>query len=122
MLAYLNKQSDIMIAFDNENIEAVNLPKEVKEMFVKGYNTKRSGDIQILLKPGYFFGAKTGTTHGSFNPYDAHIPLVWMGWGIRPGKLNREVYMTDIAVTLAALLHVQMPSGAIGKVIPEVLK
>jgi len=28
--------------------------------------------------------------------------------------------MTDIAATLAALLHVQMPSGCVGKVIEEV--
>ena len=36
------------------------------------------------------------------------------------GKTNRETYMTDISATLAALLHIQMPSGCIGKVIEEV--
>jgi hypothetical protein len=30
--------------------------------------------------------------------------------------------MTDIAPTLAALLHIQMPGGSIGKVISEVMK
>jgi hypothetical protein len=30
--------------------------------------------------------------------------------------------MTDIASTVAALLHIQMPSGAVGKVIEEVMK
>jgi hypothetical protein len=30
--------------------------------------------------------------------------------------------MTDIAPTLAAMLHIQMPNGCIGKVIPEVMK
>ncbi|MCH5597189.1 hypothetical protein [Niabella ginsengisoli] len=43
-----------------------------------------------------------------------------MGWGIKPGKSNREVYMTDIAPTLAGLLHIQMPSGCVGKAIPEI--
>jgi hypothetical protein len=32
------------------------------------------------------------------------------------------VYMSDIAATLAALLHIQMPSGSIGNVIHEVIK
>jgi hypothetical protein len=41
---------------------------------------------------------------------------------VRPGKTYRETYMTDIAPTLAAMLRIQMPSGAIGKVIPEVIK
>ena len=90
-------------------------------MFVNGFNVKRGGDIQFVLKPGLFIGGKTGTTHGSFNPYDAHIPLLWMGWGINKGSLNREVHMTDIAPTLAALLHIQMPNGAIGSVISEVI-
>jgi len=29
------------------------------------------------------------------------------------------VHMTDIAPTLAALLHIQMPSGSVGHVIEE---
>jgi phosphopentomutase len=75
------------------------------------------------LKPGYIdaFSA-TGTTHGLWNPYDAHIPLLWYGWGIKQGKTNRETYMTDIAPTIAAMLRIQMPSGCIGSAIPEVIK
>lgn len=122
LITTINKLPEVLLAFDNEEISEANLPTEVKEMFLKGFNTKRAGDIQVVLKAGYFYGGKTGSTHGSYNPYDAHIPLLWMGWGIKPGRLNRETYMTDIAPTLAALLHIQMPNGSIGKVIPEVLK
>jgi predicted AlkP superfamily pyrophosphatase or phosphodiesterase len=98
------------------------LPEKVMQMLANGYHKKRSGDIQVILEPGWIDGGKTGTTHGLWNPYDAHIPLLWMGWGIKPGKSNRTVYMTDIAATLAALLHIQMPSGCIGEVITETLK
>lgn len=118
----LNKNPDVLVAFPTSENTIAPLPTSVRDMFVNGYNTKRGGDIQFVLKPGLFTGGKTGTTHGSFNPYDAHIPLLWMGWGIQKGALHREVYMTDIAPTLAALLHIQMPNGAIGKVIPEVIK
>jgi arylsulfatase A-like enzyme len=92
-------------------------------MINNGYYPRRSGDVQLILKPGYIeaFGT-TGTTHGLWNPYDAHIPLLWYGWGIKPGKTNKEVYMTDIAPTVAALLHIQMPSGSTGQPIEEVLK
>ena len=92
-------------------------------MLVNGYYPKRSGDIQLILQSQWIEGySKTGTTHGLWNPYDAHIPLLWFGWGIKPGKSNREVYMTDIAPTLAALLHIQMPNGCVGKPIEEVIK
>jgi hypothetical protein len=48
--------------------------------------------------------------------------MLWYGWGIKKGKTNRETYMTDIAPTVAALLHIQMPSGCVGKVVEEVMK
>ena len=95
---------------------------EVKNRLANGWHPKRSGDIQIILAPGWIDGGSVGTTHGLWNPYDSHIPLLWYGWGIKPGKSNREVYMTDIAATLAAMLRIQMPSGSIGKVIEDVVK
>jgi hypothetical protein len=77
----------------------------------------------VILKPGFIDAfSNTGSTHGLWNPYDAHIPLLWYGWGIKHGKSNREVYMTDIAPTIAAMLHIQMPGGSVGQVIEEVLK
>ncbi len=109
-------------AFNLSTMENFPLPKQVKEMVVNGYNQKRSGDIQFIFKPQWFDGGEKGTTHGAWNPYDSHIPLLWFGTNIKPGKLYREVYMTDIAPTLAALLHIQMPNASIGKVIEEIVK
>ena len=107
---------------DLEQLETTPLPQQVKMMLVNGYNQKLSGDIQYLFKPQWFDGGVTGTTHGAWNPYDAHIPLLWFGWNVKSGKTNREVYMTDIAPTVASMLHIQMPNAAIGKVIEEVIK
>ncbi len=109
-------------AFETEKIATTVLAEPLKTMLTNGYNAGRSGDIMFLVKPGYFDGGLKGTTHGLWNPYDAHIPLLFFGWNIKPGKTNREVYMTDIAPTLAALLHIQMPSGSVGKVLQEIVK
>ena len=121
-IAELNKEDDVLLAFDNASIAAANLPAEYKEMFVKGYNHKLAGDVQVVYKPGYFNGGPTGTTHGSMYPYDSHIPLLFMGWGVKPGQTSRKVYMSDIAGTIAAMLKIQMPSGNVGTVIHEVIK
>lgn len=118
----LKKDDDVLTAFDNDEISEANLPAEFKEMFQKGYNQKLAGDVQVIYKPNYFFGGATGTTHGSMYPYDSHIPLLWMGWGVNQGKSNRKVYMSDIASTIAAILKIQMPSGNVGSVIHEVVK
>lgn len=118
----LIKQKEIAQAFEIKEIGEIPLPNKLKEMVSNGYYPTRCGDIQIILKPGFVGGDGTGTSHGSWNPYDSHIPLLWYGWGIKKGKTNRETYMTDIAPTLAAMLHIQMPSGSVGHVIEEVMK
>lgn len=118
----LGKDSAVWMAFETAKLHEVIMPAEIKERFINGMNPKYSGDIIVVLKSGYFFGARTGTTHGSWYPYDAHIPMVFMGWGIKQGSTAKPTYMTDFAPTLSALLHIQTPSGSIGKPVTEITK
>jgi predicted AlkP superfamily pyrophosphatase or phosphodiesterase len=118
---YLKKQEPISRVFEIQKLAETTINATQKEMLANGYYPTRSGDIQFILKPGYIDGGAIGTTHGLWNPYDSHIPLVWYGWNIKPGKLKRETYMTDISATLAAILQIQMPNGCVGKVIEEVV-
>ena len=123
VIAYLEKLPYVAFAVDIEKAQAAPIPQELRTRIINGYNAERSGAIQIILKPAWFSGkAPTGTTHGTWNPYDTHIPLVFMGWGIQHGTLNRGTHMTDIAPTIAALLHIQAPNGSIGEPISEVFK
>ncbi len=116
----LKKIPGVQEAFDLKSIGAGSLTQPIKNMVTAGYNAKRSGDVMFTLQPGWIAGGNTGTSHGVWNPYDAHIPLVWMGWGVKPGRTNRNTEMTDIAPTVAAMLRIQMPSGNVGHVITEV--
>lgn len=117
----LSKKSFVCHAYDFKNVKPFDVPEPIRSMSMNSYYPSRSGDIQIIPKPNDFDGGKTGTTHGLWNPYDAHIPLVWYGWKINPGRTHIESHMTDIAATLAALLNIQMPNGCVGKVIEEVV-
>jgi predicted AlkP superfamily pyrophosphatase or phosphodiesterase len=117
---YFSHQEGISRAFAIDDIANVTLTAKQKEMMTNGYYPRRSGDVQIVLQPGWIDGGPTGTTHGIWNPYDAHIPMVFYGWNIKPGNTKRETYMTDIAPTIAALLHIQMPSGTVGKAVEEI--
>lgn len=118
----LKKKDFIVNAFELEKIMEASIPQPQKDRMANGYTPKRSGDIQLIFKPGYIDEGKKGTTHGLWNPYDAHIPCLFYGWGVKSGKTHRETYMTDIAPTLAALLKIQMPNGCVGKVIEELIK
>ncbi|MCG2617322.1 alkaline phosphatase family protein [Terrimonas sp. NA20] len=118
----LSQHPAIMSAFDLHELAETTLPSTIKERVMNGYNQKLSGDIQFVFMPQWFDGGYKGTTHGTWNPYDAHIPMVWFGWKIKPGKTNRETHMTDFAPTVAALLHIQMPNGNVGHVVEEITK
>lgn len=117
---FLKRLDGFQNAVDIAKISQSTMQEIQKKMITNGYNARRSGDIYYVLDPNWFNGSSTGTTHGNWNPYDSHIPLVFMGWGIKAGASNKTHYMTDIAPTLAALLHIQMPNGNVGEPITEI--
>jgi predicted AlkP superfamily pyrophosphatase or phosphodiesterase len=123
VIDWLQSRPEVAYALDLEENSRSVLPEPLQTMAINGYYRSRCGSVQIILKPGWYAGyAPTGTTHGNWNPYDTHIPLLWYGWGIAQGETNRRVQMTDIAATLAALLKIQMPNGCTGEVITEALR
>ena len=122
IIRYLLTKDYVLNVVDKQETAMASIPSRIKEMVINSYNPARSGDLQIINKNGVIDAGETGMTHGVWNTYDTHIPLLFYGWGINTGHLVRETSMTDIATTIASLLHIQMPSGSIGKVIDEALK
>ena len=112
---FLKEDSCVLYACDMEKTMTESIPEEVKYRIVNGYNRERSGNIQIVLKPNFYTHGMKGTDHGAWNLYDTHIPLVFMGWGIKHGATTKRTFMTDIAPTIGALIHVQAPNGCVGK-------
>lgn len=123
--AELERMDGVAYAVPAERIGPYTLPDELRMRVTNGFNRHRSGQIFIILHPGWAFNSSEnprGTDHSVWSPYDTHIPLIFMGHGIKAGHLYREVHMTDIAPTLSFLLQTQLPSGAIGKPILELMK
>ncbi|WP_304343363.1 alkaline phosphatase PafA [Chryseobacterium koreense] len=118
----MNKDQTVLFAVSLKELGSAPIPEPIKTRIINGYNWQRSGDIQLIshdsMLPPY---AKTGTTHSVWNSYDSHIPLIFMGWGIKNGESNKEYNMTDISPTIASLLRIQFPSGNIGNPIVEVI-
>ena len=83
------------------------------------YVQERSGDLLIAAKAGWRF-SPNGTTHGTANPDDQHVPIVLMGRGIKHGVYKQAATPADVAPTLAALAGVLMPHAE-GRVLREAL-
>lgn len=119
----LRKEEGVSFVTDMDKAATAAIPERIRERIINGYNYKRSGVIQIILDPQWYSGKQdgTGTTHGTWSSYDAHIPAVFMGWGIKKGKTVREVHMTDIAPTISSILKIEEPNGNIGTPIFEAI-
>ncbi|MBI2875906.1 MAG: alkaline phosphatase family protein [Candidatus Tectomicrobia bacterium] len=92
-----------------------------------GFFPERSGDVALVIEPFTFvieesFVATTAATHGSPYTYDTHVPIFLMGPRVRPGRYYAPCSPADIAPTLCALLGIQPPSGAIGRVLAEAIR
>ncbi len=75
----------------------------VSRDLLNGFFWKRSGDIFIVPDAYYFIAASAdghGTSHGTPFNYDTHVPVIFMGTMIKPGKYNAPVAVNDIAPTL----------------------
>ena len=93
----------------------------VELLLQNGYNQKRSGDVLTSLDPAYISYSKTGSTHGSGQSYDTHVPLLFYGQGINKGRSYKHVNITDIAPTISALLGISFPNASTGNVLGVVI-
>ena len=122
---YIKRGEGVYCAVEQENAGTAILPSPIKDRIVNGYYPGRSGEIQIIMQPGWYgleSEATGGTDHGVWHPYDTHVPLIFFGSGINPGATFTPVEITDIAATVCALLHIQMPDGCLGKPVTELTK
>lgn len=98
-----------------KNLEGKSAKRDLENMILNGWNPARSGDVAFLLKP-HFLEGKTdiGATHGSPFRYDTHVPVLFFGWNVPAEVVNDQVFVVDVAVTVADLLHIQPPPASIG--------
>jgi predicted AlkP superfamily pyrophosphatase or phosphodiesterase len=88
-----------------------------RSAMANSYFPGRSGDLFIVPKPYWLLDGTPagkarsyGTGHGVPYNYDQHVPILFMGFGIRHGEYLDAVTPTDIAPTLASLCGITLAS------------
>ena len=126
LIDYARRLPHVQFVMDFEKVNTWSVPDVLRSRALLGYHPRRSGDLLIVLEAGWYeFGrgsSPVGTTHGEWNPYDAHIPLLFYGWQVEHGSTSREVHITDIAPTVCQKLHIQQPNACIGEAITEIIE
>jgi predicted AlkP superfamily pyrophosphatase or phosphodiesterase len=109
----------IFRAYTREQIMSNQTGTDVVSQDVQnGFFPPRGEDIVVIQEPYWLFGA-SGTSHSTPFGYDTHVPVIFMGPGIKAGKYYGNIAVNDIAPTLATMLSVEIPSGAAGRVLAE---
>jgi predicted AlkP superfamily pyrophosphatase or phosphodiesterase len=116
---------DVAYAFTASDItQGLVAQSHIAAMVGANYQPKRSGDVYLVFRSGSFIndfdGLVVAASHGSVWRYDRHVPVVFVGNGIKAKTVTRAITPYDIATTLANKLRVEAPSGAVGEPLPEI--
>ncbi|MFL5523174.1 MAG: alkaline phosphatase family protein [Gemmatimonadaceae bacterium] len=77
----------------------------------------------VSLAPyNYWVSTYTGANHGSPNDPDAHVPIIFYGSRIKPGRYPEFARVVDMAPTLAALVHVTPQEKLDGHILRNAIK
>lgn len=116
----LERDDRIAWVIDFEHAYDRGIPRDVVDRAVLGYHPSRCGELYLIPVIGVYAGSRDGkgSTHGTWNQGDSHIPLLFYGWHVPHGERIERNGMVDIAPTIAAMLHIQAPDACVGKPIP----
>lgn len=92
------------------------------DLVQNSYQPDRTGDILIILQPGWIEEDNHDSDSGSPYPYDRQVPLVWYGWKVRPALIERPVSILDIAPTIARSIMIARPEASTGSPLTEIFK
>lgn len=76
----------------------------------------------VTLRPGYVAGTASYAQHGSPHEYDALVPIIFYGAGIRPGRIGEFARVVDIAPTLSYILGIKPAEPLDGRVLEAALR
>jgi len=79
--------------------------------------------LVVSLAPyNYWVSSYTGANHGSPNDPDAHVPILFYGDRIKPGRYPEFARVVDMAPTLAAIVHVTPQEKLDGHILQNAIK
>lgn len=73
------------------------------------FHPARSGDVYFLMTPYDLVTGGNPASHGTPWRYDTHVPLCFVGAGVRNARIDTRTTPGQLAATLARLLRVEPP-------------
>ena len=118
----------VEMAYTRTQIMNGQLPNtRITRRVVRSFFPDKSGDVIPVATPFHllfdeYSEAPYGTSHDQPQDYDVHVPLLFYGRWVKPGRYHQPVDMADVTPTLCVLLGISMPSSRDGRVLGEILR
>lgn len=90
---------------------------EIARRWAHQFPAESNVEAVITLSPLSTWGGNIAS-HGSPRDYDSHVPLIFAGFGVTPGRHPQFVRTVDLAPTLAQLLGVKPQEPTDGVALP----
>jgi hypothetical protein len=122
--AFLRAEPGLAIVLTREDLldpngPTIELPADLRKLvppgstprdqFLKAFHPQLSGDLLFAFRP-YSWQGTTKATHGSPWIYDTHVPVLWLGKGVKQVRVDRPISPAAIGVTFARMLGVPTPA------------
>ncbi|MGA3246426.1 MAG: alkaline phosphatase family protein [Bacteroidota bacterium] len=103
------------VYFRRDILNPANANRPLVGYYQRGYFPPKGNDA-ILLPCEYclFTTSATGTSHGTPYSYDTHVPMLFMGKGIKPVTIAAPAHTVDIAPTIARIVGIPFPKTVDG--------
>lgn len=97
-----------------------------RDPFIRRWQHMFPADLPIAalvtLKPFWYYAGVNLATHGTPHDQDAHVPVIFAGAGIAPGRYADFTRVVDIAPTFAQILGVRPMEALDGVVLRKAIR
>jgi predicted AlkP superfamily pyrophosphatase or phosphodiesterase len=109
----LLEEPSVAVAYTQDELLALPVGGHgLPEQFRLTMHPKRSGDVLFSMVPYVLQGSKNAASHGSPWEYDRHVPLLFWGAGIKPGRYEEPASPGCLGTTFARLLDIEPLAAA----------
>jgi hypothetical protein len=104
--AWLLRQPGVTTAVARDDLGGCDDLQGYQGALRRSYFPGRGGDVLFLLRPFAVLSEEDeGTSHGLPYAYDAQVPLLLFGRGVRAGLYTQQIQVADVAPTAAMLME-----------------
>ncbi len=112
---FLNQFEGVASALPADKMINASILNAQGSIIQNSFYPSRSGDILIVLKPGWIEDGEQVSDYQSPYPYDTRVPLIWWGMNIPSQKIQNNTGIQDIAATIMQILKISYPTSGSGR-------